>query len=393
MKRLAAFSTALSLLLLFTFACKPAGNEEATSGAELAAEPQETAEPAAPPLMSKALSHSGYTRDLDGTPVRGEYTTEIQIGTPPQTFEVVMDSGSSNLIVLGDPTLCDNCSHEAGNQYSPSSSSTSQATNRDYTIQYGSGSLDATEYTDAVGLPGQPSFSYTFGVMTHDANVPNILGLAYQSLAEPQGSPLTPWFDALVSQTGIANEFSMLLCGAEKGGRLELGGHSVEPTAWMDVAEQAWYVVKPDSLQVKGGAVLGSFAGVQTIVDSGTTELVVPQKMLNGIVEAVANAANAAKLAFGTLQGGGYALEATPGDLSALPTFQVVAGENTFDIAPSTYLKPVEQEKGETVYMLAVSAQNQGILGQVFMENFYTVFDRESQPNRVGFAPVGTLCD
>lgn len=377
------------LLIVGGAACQP---DEADRELEATGTADETA--GEPRLHALDLGHTGITRALDGTPVAGEYTTRIQVGTPPQEFEVVMDSGSSNLILLGDSSLCDNCTSEVGHQYAPGDSSTSSVSDTPIRIQYGSGQLDAVEATDVVALAGLEGFEYRFGVMTHDANVPNILGLAYEGIAEPSNDPLPTFFATLVEQTGIPNVFSMKLCGPEKGGSIEFGGSSVEPTSYLPVTEQAWYVVEPDSLQIAGGdgTSLGSFDGVQTIVDSGTTELVVPQEMFDGIVQAVGEAAENAGYSLEEIGSGSYGIVGSGGDLSALPTFQVVAGDATYDIAPSTYLKALPEEEGQgEIYLLSVSGSNQAILGQVFMENYYTVFDRANQ--RLGFAPIGDLCD
>lgn len=377
----------LAALALLTLACPSTDTAEAPPEEEAAPPP-----PPEPQLASLSLGHTGITRGLDGTPVAGEYTTMIQVGTPPRDFEVVMDSGSSNLILLGDSSLCNNCSEEKGNQYAPSQSSTGKVGDTPIQIRYGSGQLDAVEARDQVAIAGMEPFQYTFGVMTHDANVPNILGLAYEGIAEPQGQPLPTFFATLVEQTGIADVFAMKLCGPEKGGTIEFGGSSETPSAYMPVVEEAWYVVEPDHLGIAGSdANLGSFEGVKTIVDSGTTELVVTDEMFQGIVDAVGKAAQAEGIAFDQIRQGVYGIEGDIGDLSRMPIFQVVAGGNFYEIGPGSYFKLVSEDDGKDVFMLAVSPSNQAILGQVFMENFYTVFDRANR--RVGFTSIGDLCD
>ena len=199
------------------------------------------------------LRRTEHSLDLEGNVVPGAYTMAIEVGTPPQTFEVVVDTGSANLILLGDRSLCDNCADEAGQSlYDPSQSSTAQLRDADFAVHYGSGSLQAREVSDKVSVGNLPPIDYTLAVMTHQAGIQNILGLAYQAVAQPESKPLTPYFDELVRQTGIADEFSMLLC-AEGTGKITFGASDVRVSQYLDLVEEKWYVVSASKMQVKGG--------------------------------------------------------------------------------------------------------------------------------------------
>lgn len=377
---------ALGLVSVGNLACKSSDKPAREKGADrpapsdpVARTPASTAVTDPPQsLRSLSVSHTGYSRALDGAVVNGEYTTKIQVGTPPQVFDVVVDTGSSNLFLLGDSKLCDNCSEESGNQFVPTDSSTARVSDKSVTLTYGSGKLDAVQVTDMVGISGFDTFEYTFGVITHDVDVPNILGLAYMSIAAPEGDPLNPYFDALVKQTGIANVFSMLLCGADNPkSRIDFGGANAKADRYMAITREEWYVVEPDYLGVMGSDTkLGSFAGYTTFIDSGTAELVVTQSMLDGMMSAIREV--------GDIDGSV--------ELAKFPTFTVVVGSDIYEIAPSTYIKKVKHSSGKEAYEVLLSAtKNQTmILGQVFMENYYTIFDRAKA--RIGFAPVGDRC-
>ena len=64
-----------------------------------------------------------------------EYYGEISIGTPPQSFTCVMDTGSSNVWV---PNIqCDDAGCNNKNKYNDSASSTYVADGRPITIHYG----------------------------------------------------------------------------------------------------------------------------------------------------------------------------------------------------------------------------------------------------------------
>ncbi len=325
------------------------------------------------------LTRRGHSLDLEGNVVPGAYTMTIEAGTPPQTFEVVVDTGSSNLILLGDRSLCDNCGDEIGQDlYSPSKSSTAWLSDTDFTVRYGSGSLQAREVRDTVTVGSLPPIDATFAVMTHQAGIRNILGLAYEAVAQPEGKPLTPYFDQLVQRTDVANEFSMLLC-TEGTSKITFGASDNQVSQYLDLVEEKWYVVALSKMQVKGGKRLGKF-GARAIVDSGTTDLLVPAKMHGKILKALAPVAkkNGIDLSHQLIRTSAKVID-------QFPVFQLVAdnaqGQTiTLDVAPRTYFRAV----GSVGYTLAIGVMNTGqvLLGKVFMENYHVVFDRANK--RIG---------
>ena len=346
------------------------------------------------PAHSADLKHTGFQAVLDGTAVSAQYTTEILVGTPAKSFEVVLDSGSSNLILLGGPKLCDNCSKQTGAVYEPSASSSAALSSDSFEIQYGSGSLKARQVADTVAVSGHEGFSYTFGVMTHQAGISNILGLAFESIAQPKDAPLQPYFEALVQNAGLSDVFSLLLCGEKKGGTVDFGGAAVEPEIYLPIVDRSWYVVNVDELSIDGRS-LGRLPQYErgrskTIVDSGTNRLIVPQKIFDGIKQAVESKIGE-KLK--DLGGGTLGYDGKLPDFSQLPAIEITAGEQTLSIAPETYMRKLNS----VVALFAVApgggaaGDETAILGQTFIENYYTVFDRAN--SRIGLAPIGDLCD
>ncbi len=326
-----------------------------------------------------ALSHSGHSLDLDGNVVYGAYTVKLSAGTPPQSFEVVVDSGSANLILLGDSSLCDNCGAEANQSlYSPSHSSTAHLSDTDFSIHYGSGSLQAREVRDQVAVGSLPAIDYTFAVTTHQAGVQNILGVAYEAEAEPKGNPLKPYFDELVDQTGMADSFSMLLC-TEGQSKITLGASDVEVSQHVDLVKESFYVIAPSKMQVKGGKRLGRFSA-HAVVDSGTTGIMVPARMHGKILKALSPVAKKNNLDLSR-----ELIETSAAVIDQFPVLQVVvkntAGKKiNLDISPTTYFGKV----ATVGYRLLIDVMNtpQVILGAAFMENYHVVFDRANK--RIG---------
>ncbi|NXS24513.1 CATE protein, partial [Mystacornis crossleyi] len=126
-----------------------------------------------------------------------EYFGQISIGTPPQNFTVVFDTGSSNLWVPSVYCVSKACAKHT--RFRPTQSSTYQVIGTPFSIQYGTGSLTGIIGSDQVAVEGLSVSNQQFaesisepGKAFLDAAFDGILGLAYPSLAV---DGVTPVFD------------------------------------------------------------------------------------------------------------------------------------------------------------------------------------------------------
>ncbi|KAI6234909.1 Peptidase A1 domain-containing protein [Aphelenchoides fujianensis] len=128
-----------------------------------------------------------------------EYLGQITIGTPEQIFNVVLDTGSSNLWVVD--TTCKGQPCSGKDQFKSKSSTTYAENGKKFKIQYGSGSVKGFLGADTVALgdKGGPQLvipSTTFGQATHLSDdfdgdaADGILGLAFRSIAEDDVQPV-----------------------------------------------------------------------------------------------------------------------------------------------------------------------------------------------------------
>uniref|UniRef100_A0A0N5A143 Peptidase A1 domain-containing protein n=1 Tax=Parastrongyloides trichosuri TaxID=131310 RepID=A0A0N5A143_PARTI len=137
------------------------------------------------------------------------YVTNITIGTPPQLFRVIPDTGSANLWVVdkscGTPKNKNAACH-GKNKFDSKRSTTYKRKKGKFQITYGKGNANGFLGEDTVSFVGKKRSrlrlkKLTFGQATHiskdDANAPfdGILGLGFRTLADEH---ITPPFIAAV---------------------------------------------------------------------------------------------------------------------------------------------------------------------------------------------------
>jgi cathepsin D len=170
--------------------------------------------------------------------VDSSYIGAVSVGTPPQSFNVVLDTGSSDFWVAASD--CSTCAIK--NTFNPSSSSTIQQPqsptgSKEVQIQYGSGSVAGILAQDVVNMGGFTINPQTFLVVEQasqgllDEETSGIMGLAFQALASTRA---VPFWEALTSANQLTSpEFSFFLTrfitdlnanDAEPGGVFTLGG-------------------------------------------------------------------------------------------------------------------------------------------------------------------------
>jgi cathepsin D len=317
-----------------------------------------------------------------------EYFGEVDIGSPPQKFTVIYDSGSSNLWVPSK--TCDNCK-KTGGKYDSASSSTFKKNGKSFALQYGTGSCKGFLSTDTVSLGGAQITAFDFGEVTHEAadvfgQAPfdGILGMGPAKAAVDQvAMPMAQ----LVSQGKIQhNIFAFYLAsGGKTGSTLTLGGtdssfytgdfsyHAVSKAA----SVLPYWLISAKSMNVGGASAVSCNAilGCYMVVDTGTSVIAGPPSTVNELTSKIGN------------------VSADCSNVDKLPviTFSLFTsgfGTKDYDLGPEFYVIRVSDANGNEQCQLGIEGVNAGvpiwILGDPFLRKYYTVWDAEQ--NRVGFA-------
>lgn len=219
-----------------------------------------------------------------------QYYGEITLGTPPQNFEVVFDTGSSNLWIPSKTCPWYQLACKLHNQYDSSKSSTYQANGTEFAIQYGSGSLSGFLSNDDCGVAGFDLKNQQFAEATNEPGLAfvmgrfdGILGLAFQRIAV---DGVLPPFYNMIAQYNINPMFSVWFSRNESsganGGEIVFGdvdpNHFTGDHVFANITREAYWQFAVDSATI--GDLNFCDGGCPAIADTGTSLIAGPTEQV-----------------------------------------------------------------------------------------------------------------
>lgn len=271
------------------------------------------------------------------------------------------------------------------NKYDKDASSTYKKNGRRFNMRYESGLVRGTLSRDDLGVQGASVWGQLFGEITHTTGeifktmpFDGIFGLAYPDISEKD---VVPPFDNMLKQQLVTDPvFSVSLSrtpSEQNGGEILFGGINADrytgDITYAPVSKKGYWQFSLGSLQVGSKTFLGS--PTEVVVDSGSSYVYGPKET----VERINKYLKAAEPIRGQ-----YRVKCSK--IDKMPKVVFTVGARQFELEAKDYVMQIQFP--DKVRCFSGFSNNNGgplwTLGQVFMRNVYTIFDRGN--DRLGFA-------
>jgi len=340
--------------------------------------------------VHKTQKHEGHQRLIAETALQNsdlvEYFGEVAVGSPPQYFKVVFDTGSGILWVPSN--LCDGEACRDHHQLVEHKDKTLQVEEGYVNIKYGTGNMRGRRATDVVTVAGVGVEKQDFllstdedGIVFRNGRFDGVMGLGKKDLAnilsrgdEGRGTPF--YINAVESKQLAEPKFSMFVSKhMGKPGAVILGGVNPKlyngPISYHMGHSTAYWMLAMGSMKVGDQIVPTNDA--RGIVDSGTSLLVGPPSIIQNVLPHVRVNADCSNM--DSLKDLEINMKTTDGKTV------------TYKLTPEDYvMKRMGRCKtGIAIMKIQLNMPHPiVILGDTFMRKYYSVFNHAT--NEVGFA-------
>ncbi|WFD28878.1 saccharopepsin [Malassezia nana] len=318
--------------------------------------------------------------------LNAQYFADIELGTPPQKFKVILDTGSANLWVPSE--TCTSIACFLHKKYDSSMSSTYKPNGSSFEIQYGSGSMEGFVSCDHLTIgdlkiqdqdfaeaTSEPGLAFAFGKFD------GILGLAYDTISV---NKIVPPFYKMVEQGLLDQNLFAFYLGSDEsdGGEATFGGvdenHFEGSIVYAPVRRKGYWEVALNKIGF--GEEELELPRTGAAIDTGTSLIAMPSE-----ISEILNKEIGAKRSFS----GQYTVDCEK--VPTLPTLIFYLDNKPYALEGKDYILNV-QGTCISSFMgmdLPPPIGPMWIIGDVFLRKFYTVYDLDK--NAVGFAKAKKL--
>ncbi|XP_032466670.1 renin isoform X2 [Phocoena sinus] len=339
--------------------------------------------------LTKTLSFGNRTSPVVLTNyLDTQYYGEIGIGTPPQTFKVIFDTGSANLWVPSTKCSPLYTACEIHSLYDSSESSSYVENGTEFTIHYGSGKVKGFLSQDLVTVGGI-TVTQTFGEVTELPLIPfmlakfdGVLGMGFPAQAI---GGVTPVFDHILSQRVLKEDVFSVYYSRNShllGGEIVLGGsdpqYYQENFHYVSVSKTGSWQIRMKGVSVRSTTLLCE-EGCMVVVDTGASYISGPTSSLRLLMET---------LGAKELSTDEYVVNCN--QVPTLPDISFHLGGRAYTLTSADYVlqDPYNSDDLCTLALHGLDVPPPTgpvwVLGASFIRKFYTEFDRRN--NRIGFA-------
>lgn len=287
-----------------------------------------------------------------------QYFGKLKVGTPPQEFQVVFDTGSADLWIpqVACRDKSKNCKKKT--TYDSSKSTTYADVDPDelsvFKITYGSGPVKGTFGVDTISVAddytvegqtfAQVDTTDGLGAVYENAKFDGILGLAFAAISKDAG--VNTFIANLNEKAGGERMFAFYL-GDNTDGEMAIGGYNADRMQgdinWIDLAYPAYWLIAMAQVKFGETVLTESKIGTGAIMDTGTSLIYGPSDQVRKMIATIDGA-------HFMRQVGLYNI---PCD-TVIPSIEFKIGEELYEI-PSDQLMLKFQKQGEDICFFTVA--------------------------------------
>jgi len=340
-------------------------------------------------LFTKQALHQRHRSSLRYTSVNAmqrihktAYWGAVTLGSPPQHFKVIFDTGSGNLIVPSSTCTVPGC--KPHHKYESHSSTTSMAVQNENgegnaEISFGTGNIAGDFYRDKMCIGDSLCIDTSFIAADKESTEPfqeipfdGIMGLGFKDLSMGKGFNIID--DLYAGGQLPGGQISFYLTD---GGDSEVtfGGYKSEYLAsdivWARVDVESYWQVSIDDITFDNQPKKLCGGGCNVAVDTGTSMLAGPSDLVDKLTHMLGAKEDCS-------------------NFNSLPKLGFQIGEKVLNLKPDDYMDSSGSDCSLSFMALDVPPPKGPlfIFGDPFLRRFVTIFDKAGagSGSRVGFA-------